>query len=189
MNVEKRVAALEEELKVLKGEIQQVLLEIKEYLLEARYPELTGAQPKEPVVATTMQGRAAEDGARESERPVSWPMNGHVPLSLMRDLDATTRGTVPDGNGGNPAQPDLAALASWVDRTVRRVGRERTRQILALWNQGGRVPEMWARLLLELVNLAPEPEDLAEPGFEAVATALMELEELTRQPHNGSQGN
>jgi len=182
MSVEKRVAALEEEIKVLKGEIQQVLLEIKEYLLEARYPELTGATPKAPVVATSMAGPVPEEDAHESGRPA----NGHALLSLTHDLDGTTRGAPSNGNG-NPTQPDLAALASWVDRTVRRVGRERTRQILSLWSQGNRELETWARLLLELVNLASEPEEPAEAGFQAVATALMELEQLTRRSPNGAQ--
>lgn len=184
MDLEKRIIALEDELKVLKGEVQQVLLEIKEYLLEARYPELSGSLRNGgefPGTEAKLQTLGREDGGIEDAQShaVARPVKGSL----------TT-----DGKGHpNPgADVDLMPLIQWAKEAVRRLGREPTQQVLEMWAQSQHLPETWVRMLRTFVEMAPEPEEAPQATLEDITFALMELQRLTRSDRSrepARQGN
>lgn len=191
MNLEKRIAALEEELKVLKGEVQHVLLEIKEYLLEARYPDLSGFQGNQVQIGSTPPIPQSRNGHSRYKEPDGneshWPSSADSLAKALGTLTAAGSDQVSklehaerplNGKEAQLQDLDLAFLARWVNNAVRQLGRQHTQQVIDLWARSQGLPDSWGQLLHALVTMAPEPDEKPEPGLEQIAQALVELHQI-----------
>ena len=184
MELEARVTTLEQELKVLKNEIQNVLLEIQEFLLSATYPALSGEGVEEtsPDAATMAPAEATSARATVAVSET----NGHA--STQADLLIAALGTprsedAPQGANGTPVhgravEPNLGALMAWVSKSVERLGKTRTQQLLSLWEKSEQLPERWLALLQQLIALSAGENEPEEVSFHDMAAMIVELEQI-----------
>lgn len=196
MELEARVSTLEQELKVLKNEIQNVLLEIQEFLLSATYPALSGegnvveGDTSEVATATPVEQNAAPTTSGVSDT------NGHASTKASWLLTALGEEMPTPTAKANPAprarsqagEPNLGALMAWVTKSVERLGKTRTQQLLALWAESGHLPERWVALLQQLIamsNAQDEPDDVP---FQDMAQLIVELEQLLGPATNNIEG-
>jgi hypothetical protein len=150
MDLERRVKVLEDELKILKNQIQNTLLDIQGELGVSIGP---GKHPVSPAAAvdTGMEEDEDEGGQRLMTRaaPAAAPRSAEPPAAVRQVAPARA---LP----GSTA-PDLATFArllSWVRTTVGRVGGDAVRQALGLAVSSGQLPSvmqasLWAMLPTE----------------------------------------
>jgi hypothetical protein len=91
MKIESRVEALEQELKILKNEIQSTLLEIREQVLNHYYPELRADETQKANSSTGKQGETRTSEVRASE--------------IRPGKNGSSR------SNGNPRAQDIASLS------------------------------------------------------------------------------
>ena len=167
MDLEKRVQQLEEELEILKSQIQTTLLDIQEHLLTNTYPELrTGHQPamlnpSAPQVPVTMYAPPPEPAAAEVDAS---------PIKVRKiSLD--------DLAPQQPAEPhyddryadeasdmvDMEEYRRWVIRTIKEVGLKETRNLIRDYGHDGEFsPEVRDELLQVAAQYAAKQQAKAQ---------------------------
>jgi hypothetical protein len=189
-----KIQELQDEVKVLKNEIKQTLLDIREYLLtQAQNPPSRAEPPAREGAAATLQ-QEPPGPAAESERPepANYAPPAQRPLAareLERDLGwgeealPPKRSPAPNGGEGHNGSPDLltiAALPQWFVSTMSRIGEERTRAVIEVYEMMQHLPPQLKEILLRLAFL----DDEESPDRKA----LLELDDLLTRSRNGKNG-
>lgn len=175
--MEERIQELEEELKLLKNQIQAVLLDIKENLANGEWQELSSrwgneaaGQTQEPSGQQSVELHSTPEVTQESSpastvtvdtgEPVRQqtepapPFSRSEPVSLPQAAPAT--GNV-NGRGSDYLnnQPDLLTivmLGQWLDRAVATVGKNETEKIVEMYDITGNLPVQMKQTLLLLID-------------------------------------
>jgi len=182
MDMEQRVKTLEQEMKILKNQVQKTLLDIQEQILVHYHPALRTEDD-----ALEENGKAQKETARPFTPPASnmqrssesagAPKVRQVSLADLRQPQP--QGTRPSAEPAQPAAPPaseeqtFAALAEWVGESVSKIGAERTRKLLDLRTANGSVAPDVYDTLHQLITLCE-----ADEGAEATETAVL-LQQLS----------
>ncbi len=175
MDVERRVAKLEEEMHILKNEIQSVLLDIESQLLSHYYPSLRSSDVDE----SAAKGRARPRNV-EREEPEARPPNELTQVAIKRVSLDELRETEPEPAAKSAARPapsrtgmtNTAALLGWVKQTVESIGPEAASETITSLTQDGYLDADTAASLLQIVSLAPKPEHGQPADMSAVVSAI-----------------
>lgn len=174
MDMEQRVKTLEQEMKVLKNQIQKTLLDIQEQVLLQYHPALRAedgpVMENEPVVSPVKVIRLSPEN--DFQAAESQAVNMPVPQA------ATTAAPVPAAISAPAAIPTPAAtpstearfeeLANWVGDCVGKIGVARTRKLLELRAATGSVPPHVYDMLQQIITLYE-----ADEGLEVTETAVL----------------
>lgn len=184
MELEQRVKTLEQEIKILKGQIQRTLLDVQEQLLIHYHPSLRTAESdsdEEKVFVLPTISNEGDHAVSESKIPA--PIISQVQKVTLDDI----RKGQTNGNGTPKSQslpqpapsPEVGGfsrLAEWVDANVSKLGVARTKKLVEIrLHSGGLRPEV-AETLLQIVALYNEAEDTA--AAQETTHALQQLNQL-----------
>ncbi|MCB9451232.1 MAG: hypothetical protein H6672_07315 [Anaerolineaceae bacterium] len=185
MDLEKRVQQLEEELEILKHQIQTTLLDIQEQLLTNTYPSLRSENPPSP----------------PNPNPPSQPVMTYTPPPVEPNYTPVEAAPVnvrkvclDDLTSPNPAPEqshpiveeeqyqdiDMQEYRRWVKRNIREVGLKETRNMIRGYAQEGllqpqvrdellQVAAQYASKSAKATQRKPAPRKQAAPARSAVA--------------------
>ena len=220
METSEKITQLENEIKVLKNEIQAILLDIRENVLSSENPfsprpAVTNqtvnierpaaetkpenkpappppAQPEKKVLpAPPVQENKIEEPPVKEPREIA-PLhnagNGHKKI-IETDVEDPKPVEVLDndpprfetGDNSVKKQPDLVAyagLASWVEESTRRLGRDRTQTILDISEAAGSIPPEVKAILRKLTTVKPG-EDSLKPTARDYLESLVKIAALS----------
>ena len=163
--MEQRVKTLEQEMKILKNQIQKTLLDVQEQVLLRYHPALRSDEG-------TANGNGNGNGNRYGNAEKSHltettyqdhPSSTSTPLVRqisLADLRSTPASTNPDSTAAG--QDNFTALAAWVAESVGQVGGERTRKILALRAAASGITPHIHDTLNELITLYSNDEEMRQ---------------------------
>ncbi len=182
MKVEPRIAALEEELKVLKNEIHSILLDIREHYMSAQNPfsgfnkinvrDIDGdfvsvESPKHdrPKDEQAVASAAGDEKAPSAKEPVTKshrrereaePM-AELPDESIRPAESIKRNHQADqfSNGGNVDLVVIAALTQWADQATAMLGKDRAEALVEIAHAMRRFPVEVKDVLVKLIRLSP----------------------------------
>lgn len=172
MDLEQRVETLEQELQILKNQIQTTLLDIQEQLLTNAYPSLraedmmpestTPPSSKNGAPITTLSFNAPRDefhgGMSEDNQSV--PSVRQVSLNDLGPVDETRKPTVP--KAGPTPQPtasdnehwqNIEALEEWATDKMKTIGLKRTKKLVKMYAEQGHFSAEEEQTLLQFVSL------------------------------------
>ena len=173
MDLEKRVQALEQEVEVLKNQIQATLLDIQEQILTNTYPSLrSGSMPSanEPVGDETISSRPPvkvfrpETDETNMELPEDDLLAAVVHKVSLENEPVLVPNSLPaqDHRPAVPAaiEPQVEPVdwsfvdewEDWVSSKVAKVGAERTRELIDVYCESGRFEPGAVDILLQLVD-------------------------------------
>lgn len=149
MNMEQRIEALEEELDILKNQIQATLLDVREMLLTHTYQALRADDVPPP--------HTSDAGPVRSEAPAA-----------LHTIRIDEEGEAQHVRDQEPVDWEmLQELEEWTTRKLEQIGPERTRDLIMLYGEKGRFDPNVTDVLLEFVSLYcvdhPETQGRAEP--------------------------
>jgi hypothetical protein len=176
---DKKIAQLESEVKVLKNEVQAVLLDLREKVLDNENPFnapepsyvtsqqiIVDRQP--PIIPTppkrAPQGDTADEKSPEDEPgPVAAKDNIEEPPEKLHEDMKTTRYAEKEPHRAFPRAINrnsdwrlnlvtIAGLARWADESLKRLGRAKTETILDISEMMGFLPSDLKQVLVKLVN-------------------------------------
>jgi hypothetical protein len=217
METSEKITQLENEIKVLKNEIQAILLDIRENVLAAENPfsspkpavantqtvierqtsvpepkpeNKPAAAPPQPEKKTPPlpeQKKVEEPPVKELPEivPVNNNGNGHkkitepviTDLKPVEVLENDFPCFEPGDNSAAKKQPDLmayAGLASWIEESTRRLGRDRTQAILDMSEAAGYLPSDVKGILKKLTTIK-STEDALKPGAKDYLESLVKI--------------
>ena len=182
MDMEQRVKTLEQEMKILKNQVQKTLLDIQDQILVHYHPALRSEDDsleESSAPRREMDKSQGDNGQKPAAIPLSQPGGLKVRQVSLADLRPSPE--QPPHPSPKPAAPPvppadevLAGLANWVSESVGKIGAERTRKLLDLRTANGGVPADVADTLYQLVTLCEENE-----GVDAAETAVL-LQQLSQ---------
>jgi hypothetical protein len=185
MELEQRVKTLEQEIKILKGQIQRTLLDVQEQLLVHYHPSLRVADHVAAEEATPARVIPFDMESDVPESKIPAPIISQVQKVTLDDI----RKVQTNGNGIPKPQPLLqpaaapspqvdgfTRLAEWVDANVTKLGVARTRKLVEIRLQSGGLKPDVAETLLQIVALYEGEGDTA--AAHETAHALQELNQL-----------
>ena len=188
MDIEQRVKSLEQEMKILKNQIQKTLLEIQEQILVHYHPALRTEDESYDEIGLLAQGAARpahSNGQPAADSELNQPAGLKMRQVSLADLRETTRplpeplsttppATAPAATTPAAADQAFAGLVDWVGGSVAKIGAERTRKLLDLRASSGAVPPDVYDTLQQLIVLCDENE-----GADAAETAVL-LQQLAQ---------
>jgi len=211
MDVNQRLKVLEDETKVLKAEVKSVLLDIREQYLNNqnpfnnsdRAPEQAGrdgnherAHANVPTVVLRESVIERENASQPPERDVDEdatdsPSNGKKSPATTMPSQAPTE-FLPSVAANRSFQSDgshlprldmavIAGLTEWVDKTIQRIGKQRTAAIIEGLHCIGRLPGGMNDFLVRFVHLSPDSEPERQLKARDYLTVLSQLEGLLGQ--------
>ncbi|MBK7917042.1 MAG: hypothetical protein IPJ94_12420 [Chloroflexi bacterium] len=181
MDIEQRVKSLEQEMKILKNQVQKTLLDIQEQILVHYHPALRTEDESYDEISAPARGAtrpAYSNGQPAADFEPNQPAGLKVRQVSLADLRETTR-PLPEklpAAATPPAAADqsFAGLVDWVGGSVAKIGAERTRKLLDLRASSGAVPPDVYDTLQQLIVLCDENE-----GADAAETAVL-LQQLAQ---------
>jgi hypothetical protein len=181
METNEKITQLENEIKVLKNEVQAVLLDLRENVLNAENPFNASVQP------ATSQQVIIEHKINDNDRqPDKVPADHATSRANTHDLHQTpgikenapepetAREEVekewlpesclpsdesPKRKGKNETNLDLVTMAGltyWAQETTRHLGKERAEAVLSISEMLGHLPPKVKPILTKLINIEPE---------------------------------
>lgn len=184
MELTQQIAALEDEVKLVKGEIKNILKELRTALLNQDNPFVLGAAPPtfRPVGragATSSEPDAdepppvAERAAPEAgaDVPKEAPPQGPAPVSPdpVPFAAATPPASAPAVESPSVVRVEprwsaltIASLAAWVEDSIATLGTRRFQLLLELAGLAGLVPQETREVLAKLHELGPTKEAAAD---------------------------
>jgi hypothetical protein len=181
MDLESRVQALEQELEILKNQIQATLLEIQEQVLANTYPSLRGddtnpppnnaphnPQPERPLVQQVMPVQAVADNNPVRKFSAVEEQLYHPPQSAQPEQPRVrpTR----QGTGFN----SVAELEGWATQKIEQMGIERTVELIFAYGQTGQFTPDMQDTLLDYVSMYRNNDAPTEPHRPAFANQLQQ---------------
>lgn len=180
MDIEQRVKSLEQEMKILKNQIQKTLLEIQEQILVHYHPALRTEDDSYDDSGVLAQGaaRPAHNNGQpaadsEPNQPAGLKMR-QVSLADLREATRPLPEQLPAAAPPATANQSFAGLVDWVGGSVAKIGAERTRKLLDLRASSGAISPDIYDTLQQLIVLCDENE-----GADAAETAVL-LQQLTQ---------
>ena len=171
MELEKRVLALEYEMKVLKNEIQRTLLDVEEDILIHYYPSLKTEAEEDASAQGIMQFL---EPTRDSPEMTSKPPESPTPIVIKpTTLEAirsqATAAPLPEEQGPPQRQAmdspaAILELSGWVSASVEKMGAERTSRLVETCSVRGLLAPDTKGVLLRLVSMSrggESPETVA----------------------------
>jgi len=207
MDIKDKVAQLEDEIKVLKNEVQAVLLDIRESYLNRENPfnpdapvtviqQVTEEQPSTEVEPENSleQSNESERGGDDSELNNDEPElanNREVAASeeiahkevkrvgrSEKEPLAQSKARINKNTSGEKIDlTTIAGLTQWVGDSVKKLGREKTEAILDISEMVGHVPPDLKKILVRFINRTPDESDGNPTTRDYIAT-LIQLESL-----------
>jgi hypothetical protein len=192
MDIEQRVKSLEQEMKILKNQVQKTLLDIQEQILVHYHPALrTEDDSFEENNATSKEtGRSGGSNGLRPEASFSDQATGglkvrQVSLADLRQsnqppAEPTLTAPIPAVLAAAPAAKAMsddeifAGLVEWVSESVAKIGAKRTQKLLDLRAATGTVTREVYDTLQQLITLCDENE-----GADAAETAVL-LQQLSQ---------
>lgn len=158
MNLERRVKDLEQEVAILKGQIQETLLEIHDKLLTNQYADLRTADNRPG------QRPMIQPPASQTPKFDQVPRNHeHAPNSKVVTLkDFVENATLPDADEEGDLDSDFASPVDWDQlekseewalRVAKRVGFQNTRELIQNMMADGQITEANGHALLKSLKL------------------------------------
>jgi hypothetical protein len=201
MELTEKVSRLEDEIKVLKNEVQAVLLDLRESCLNFENPfnaqmSMVGGQP----IAVNLQTSMSEPGRKDAPNKANnkpnnkiesveetkiavdepEPVTAHEEVTRAEGLRIETGiksvGHLP-GRSTKVDITTIAALTGWVSESAKNLGRARTEAVLDMSEIMGYLSRDLKAVLLKLVYLAPEGHCEDVPTREYL-NALLKLASL-----------
>lgn len=219
METSEKITQLENEIKVLKNEIQAILLDIRENVLASENP----FSPRPAVTNQPVNVERPASEVKPENKPAAPPAPPAQPEKKVPPLPEHKADEAPvkeprdiaplktEGNGhkknvepvvedlkpvevmdNDPPrfeasdnsvrkQPDLVAyagLASWVEESTRRLGRDRTQAILDISEAAGCLPPEVKGILRKLTTVKPG-EDALKPTAKDYLESLVKIAALS----------
>ena len=176
-HLEQRVKALEYEVKILKNEVQQVLLDIQEQILIHYYPSL---HSDEGVVSSSTKAIETFESLQRSQGSVREIKKPQFAKPINVSLDATP---LPRDAGGAIYEDvedtsSLVELSDWVTQSVKKIGHRRVERVVKMYAQQGLLSASSQGTLVRLSlfkNGTGEPQHV---GVHDVLNVLMKLNEV-----------
>jgi hypothetical protein len=183
MEINDKLAQLENEVKVLKNEVQAVLLDLRENCLATENPFNVAQSP-----ATTQQiiierqPAANEPADKEPRNPAKYVETQQKEQEFTGVTDdnevepeiaheEVKRAQPPELSSHHSAQPKskcvsqkidsviISGLAHWADESTKRLGRERAQVVLDIAEMMGYLPTDLKQVMIKLVNIQGENSD------------------------------
>lgn len=208
MDLNDKVTQLEDEIKILKNEVQAVLLDLRESYLNRENPFNPGApantvqpiiinnQPPQappPVAREEADNVAAEENQNSEPPEVEEAVNKQeLTASVEAAHEEVTRAWRPKSEpgpqfrsevtiNGADKKADLATVAGltqWTASSTKRLGRERVEVILDISEMMGHLSPDIKRVVVKLISLSPEEHPIGELTTRDYLTSLIELSSL-----------
>lgn len=161
MALEDRVKALEQEMKVLKNEIQSTLLDIQEQVLIHRYPSLRAEESLPPEGVMRSLESTSEERKGKPKEALTSPEG---------QLSSRSKKGVP--------RPPFAELVGWVSDSVERIGGQRTREAIEIYANGGYLAPEVRDILLQFISLSDEEDAPEKVEMKEVRDILLKLNKV-----------
>jgi hypothetical protein len=186
--LESRVATLEDEGKIVKGEVKQILTEIRNTILVRDNPfenesALGRGQAPAPQIMTPSIIEIATHAAPEQPKPPApHAPEPEPPAREPIPLRATHPAPLPEPVTHETQQPQwslltIAGLSAWAEEAMRRLGSLRLEILLDLCEAAGHLPPE-ARLALARVTELDIPEPEQPPSTNETVVILRQLDAL-----------
>ncbi len=174
--MEQRVKTLEQEMKILKNQIQKTLLDVQEQVLLRYHPALRPDEGLSNGTAAAENNRLAETNHQDQPAArFTSPLVRQVSLAEGRTTPAAPPTTSTHVTLPTTGQDSFAALSAWVATSVGQIGGEKTRKILALRAAATGIPPHVHDTLNELIGLYSDDEEMRQG---AAAEMLQQLNQL-----------
>ena len=176
MELTEKVSQLENEIKVLKNEVQAVLLDLRESCLNFENPfntqaSLAGGQPLSVNLQTSMSEPEPKAAPTKAKKEIELVEETNPTVDEPEPVTAHEEVTGAEGLKMNtvikPAAPlnsrsakvditTIAALTAWVSGSTKQLGRSRTEAVLDMSEVMGYLSPDLKTILLKLIYLSPE---------------------------------
>jgi hypothetical protein len=201
-----KITRLENEIKVLKNEVQAVLLDLRESYLNMENPFNTAAAPAtvQPIVITERasnhqsrpepavpenpkpeavkpEEKALAERPAEPEPeidPIQSKIQAFAGSHSVRKAPAVCPGEVPAQKNGKLDIVTVAGLASWVEESTRRLGKEKSAAVLDMSQAMGYLAEDIKPILANLIELSPSNTGEIPTGTWSYLESLMKINNL-----------
>jgi hypothetical protein len=199
METNERVTQLENEIKILKNEVQAVLLDLRDKYLESENPFNESASPpaQSPQQIIINQPPAGSDNKKavepkaaipeevhknEQEPPTvvykkeSKPEIAHEEVTRARQVEGDLHHNKPLKTHDTSHDFNLVTiggLASWADESVRKLGRQRTETILDVAETMGLLPPDLGRIITKLISIESDGHTEVMPVRDYLDSLLM----------------
>jgi hypothetical protein len=189
-----KVAALEDEMRIVKGEVKQVLTEIRSAILAQDSPFVENGGPARSARPVQIVPAVAEEPARvEIVMPHPDPTPTATPVHELPHVEPQapaepTHVPHPAAPAAAPAAPrpaprwsllTVASLAAWAEEAFQRIGAQRLAILLDLCEVSGYLPAEARQALARVGELdLPGPEQPASPMD--VTVLLRQLDALVQ---------
>lgn len=206
MNLERRVQMLEQEVEILKNQVQETLLDIKEKVLTQTYPSLRAESNAQPAENNIHHNNGHGGGGYQQtqdyepdrspvrqvssrpQEPSRQPTNHHqnaqnkvVPLEVL----GNTR-----QNGANALQPEpkaqvdwerLEALEQWTLNKIERIGVNRTYKLLKYYLEQERIDRDTFDALVSVLKLYAKPRKKKQNSSKQAASKASSRQSAPRK--------
>lgn len=199
MELERRVKTLEQEMKILKSQIQKTLLDIQEEVLIHYYPALRAESNDLPADIEKRRARAERTASRNERRSAMESLmpetsESSEPTAIKTTTLAEIRGRQNGGTRRDGLHAEQAAeaggdgvasgwsrfaqLAAWAETSVERVGLARTQKLVEM-TVGDQAPNREIKsTLLQLLSLYDEVQAPERGGMPEMADLMLSLKQL-----------
>lgn len=198
MELEKRVEEIETELKVMKGEIRELLVDIRDLVNKNENPFCSIPFPEElkspvPVKDKTADNQPVDIENEEAERKSSSGVSESGD-QIIKNNKNSMKPCVPDQESSvqntqkqeiHRNEPEnfrkidtfmLVELMRWVDYAVRTVGHNNLNELLNLYTLTRQLPEETKRIIENIANLSiEEPAEEEKVSMKDNITVLSQL--------------
>ncbi|MCB9420343.1 MAG: hypothetical protein H6667_11080 [Ardenticatenaceae bacterium] len=180
MELERRVKTLEQEMKILKNQIQTTLREIQEQILIHYYPSL---RSDSYVEKTKEESRPAEfEGDPDNGSFASKPKVKMVSLDEIRQRKAQVVQPSETENGNGRTEQtignDMAELARWMGENVIELGAEKTGRMIEMKVEDGSISPAAKDKLFQLLGMFDDG-DLDEGLVREMVDTFLRLNKLS----------
>jgi hypothetical protein len=198
-----KITKLENEIKVLKNEVQAVLLDLRESYLNMGNPFNSVADPAtiQPIVINTNNPPRPEETAAVNHKSDPVRLEGKpFPESKVQpdpDLESARREiqTVSDANPVHKSTSDkqddlpthkngkldiltVAGLVNWVEEATQKLGKERSIAVLEMSQAMGYLADETKPIMVNLIGLAEDSTIVHIPRHKIFLDALIKLNRL-----------
>jgi archaellum component FlaD/FlaE len=189
MELDKRVEELETELKVVKGEIKDLLMDIRDTVNKNENPFCNGQRHGASKLETKEKGTEKENQLPVNEEKLENEKNkeiAHEPVRTVSPDEVTEENILLQKNQMQAIEPEnqarkidtftLVELMRWVDFAVRTIGHSNLKVLLDLYAVTGQLPEEVKSIIENIANLPiEEPAGEEKVNMKDNITVLSQL--------------
>jgi len=184
MNLEDRITGLEDEFKILKNEIQSVLLNVQEQVLNHHFDDFyEDTPPRAKAAPANVEAAEVEAGPPQGESPQ--PQGPAVPEEAPRHQaevpQSVYAASPPPSSARVHGHLDVATvvgLAKWVNDTVKDIGRRSTSEVVEIYDMAGHLAPEVKEVLLRFVSLNGSEELQEKVEMRNLVIAMLKLDRI-----------